>query len=115
LGITEWPGGAVGFSNLKLGTPVLKAVFRGAAYVPLGPVTGRVPPEATLPWGSRLCLRAGTAVGLIVTGPAYVRKGQWALEVVEAFEGKGAELRAERHARQLLKEGNGPRESVRNQ
>jgi hypothetical protein len=112
LEITEWPGGAVGSSELELGASALEAVLRGAAYVPLAPVAGRVSPEMTLPWGSRVRLRAGAEEAVIVSGPAYVRKGQWALEVVEAFEGPQADTKAERRAQQLLRVGYGPRSSM---
>ncbi|MBS0416314.1 MAG: hypothetical protein JSR66_01285 [Proteobacteria bacterium] len=112
LQITEWPGGDVGSTDLKVGAPALAAVLRGAAYVPLAPVGGRVPPAVTLPWGSRVRLRAGAEAAVIVTGPAYVRKGYWALEVVEVFQGKAAESTAEERARQLLRVGYRPRSSV---
>ena len=112
LQVTEWPGGEPATSDLKVGGRELKAVLRGAAYLPIAPVTGRVPAFASLPWGSRVSVGHGADRRVMVTGPAYVRNGQWALEVVEAFEGKGAPARAERHARRLLKEGYGPRESV---
>ncbi len=112
LQITEWPGGVPVSADFKVDAPELKAVLRGAAYVPMAPVAGRVPALASLPWGSRVAMGRGTERRIVVTGPAYVRKGQWALEVVEAFEGTGAESRAERHARRLLKEGYGPRSSI---
>jgi hypothetical protein len=57
-------------------------------------------------------LGGGAEPHVVVTGPAYLRKGQWALEIVEAFEGKAAEARAERRVRQLLKVGYGPRHSA---
>ena len=113
--MTEWPGGEPASVDLKVSDPEMKAVLRGAAYIPMGPVAGGGPLLASLPWGSRVRLGGGAQRCVMVTGPAYVRKGQWALEVVEAFEGKGAESRAERHARRLLKEGYGPRESVHDQ
>ncbi len=112
LEIVEWPGGKPQSIDLKVSDPVMKAVIRGATYVPVAPVTTRVPELAGLSWGSRVRLYSGTDRRVIVSGPAYVRKGRWALEVIEEFGGKAAKTRADRRAQQLLKVGYGPRYST---
>jgi len=39
--MTEWPGGEPASVDLKVSDPEMKAVLRGAAYIPMGPVAGR--------------------------------------------------------------------------
>jgi hypothetical protein len=108
--LSEWPGETPVSLRLKASDSQKKALADGARYIPIGSVDARMPSMAVLGWGSNVHFETPEESWTVVTGPAYVRKDQWRLEVIdETFTGKGAKTSARKFGDSFLKTGYGPR------
>jgi hypothetical protein len=99
LTVVEWPGGEPVCREVPLDPTQWKQAE--GATIPLGtqlPKNGL----ATLPWGSTVLIRSGTAARAILTGPAFFLKGRWRLpkfEIADPDDRTGRSL--ERSAREF--------------
>jgi hypothetical protein len=82
LEVAEWPGDDPVYTVVDADAEQERALSKGLRYVPIGLANGPVPPLATLGWGSQVNFRSDSASRLVVTGPAYIRKSKWHLEIL---------------------------------
>jgi hypothetical protein len=80
LDVSEWPGESPTSHETRTTPGQENALLQRATYVPIGPVEGRLPAFVSLGWGSNIIFRSPDFYWNVITGPAYVRKGQWWLE-----------------------------------
>lgn len=82
LEVAEWPGDNPVSAVINANTDQERALSKGLRYVPIGPANGPLPPLATLGWGSQVQFKSDSTSSRVVTGPAYIKKGKWHLEVL---------------------------------
>lgn len=110
--IAEWPGGEPQVLSKRADDIQTKALRKGASYIPLTSTKSKLSSDVMLPWGSRVNFEAASESWTIVTGPAYVRRGMWQLEVIgEALVAPHGVRRARKQAEMLLRQGYGVRRS----
>jgi hypothetical protein len=83
LELSEWPGENPVSLIVNASGPQKEAIDKDTIYIPLGPVTGRIPSLAVLGWGSSVQLEAFDTYWTMITGPADVQRGQWRLCRIE--------------------------------
>jgi len=111
---SEWPGETPVSLRVRASDSQKKALANGARYIPIGSVDARLPAMAVLGWGSNVHFETREESWSVVTGPAYVRQGQWRLEVIgETFTGKEAKTSARNFGDSFLKTGYAPRSMKR--
>jgi hypothetical protein len=113
LELSEWPGESPSSLQVNASESQRKVLGKGARYIPLGSVEARLPSMAVLGWGSNIQFKTAEENWTVVTGPAYVRKNQWQLEIVDRFSGKGALTAAQERGKSFLRAGYGPRSTRR--
>jgi hypothetical protein len=82
LEVAEWPGDDPVSAVINADVDQERALSKGLRYVPIGPANGPLPPLATLGWGSQVHFKSDSTSSRVVTGPAYIKKGKWHLEIL---------------------------------
>jgi hypothetical protein len=96
LEIAEWPGEKPVSLIVNASESQKASIEKDSSYVPLGPVSGRIPSMAVLGWGSSVRFKTSdTYYWAFITGPADVGHDQWRLPKWEiATSGGKAEVSA---------------------